>query len=308
LSISGTNFVQGFTTVFVGGIEATNVVVSTPTQLTATAPARATASAVDVVLTAPGGTVIDPTTFWYYGGSPLTLNFTPTGTNRSLTVPAGTFTATVNGSAGGWGGAGASIQGSFAVAAGDELTIVVGTTLSTYAGAGAAVREGDAQYLNGGGYSAIFKANAAVNEAGKPTANTPGSILIPSGGGGGGWEGTVFPTGNAGGWGPESTPASTGGSGGLSTGGITISNSGNGTAGGPNGGSFQGGVGISVGLGGGGGGGGYYGGGGGSENTIPTGTGTGAGGSSYVSPSVTFISSALQGDVGSIVLAFVASA
>ena len=258
-------------------------------------------------MTTPGGTSVDNANAVYTYIAPITETFAPTEANQTFTAPlAGTINATVNGSSGGWGGAGAKLKGSFAIAAGEQLTIVVGSLSNTYAGSGLATQQAGSPiiFLNGGGYSAIFKADAAGGTSGKLTVTLPSSILILSGGGGGGGQGHSYLAGNAGGWNPASNPASSGGNGGNTTGGTTTSNQGSGTPGQPYGSQFQGGAAATGAYGGGGGGGGYYGGGGGFTG-VSYDQATGAGGSSYVGASVTFESSELNvGTLGSITLTF----
>jgi photosystem II stability/assembly factor-like uncharacterized protein len=69
LSIAGTNFAAGQTTVTVGGSAATGVAVSSATLLTAVSPAHA-AGAADVVVTTPGGSATLPNGYSYTGAPP----------------------------------------------------------------------------------------------------------------------------------------------------------------------------------------------------------------------------------------------
>ena len=297
LTITGTNFVQGFTTVTVGGVTATNVNVTSPSQLTALAPASAAAGAVDVTVTTPGGSYVDPMSFSYYE---TTSTYNYTGANQEFVVPFDCkITAIVAGSVGTWGANGAVITGTFTATAGSKLAIVVGQYDSTYAGGT------NNQYgINGGGgggYSAVINGPSNVNSNGTPIANEPNCIYIMAGGGGGsiigyGW----YRSGTGGLWNANANPMSQGG-GGYSgsttvTGGYTTNYIGNGAGGvgTTNGAKFTGGNGS-------GGAGGYYGG-GGYDYTY----GGGGGGSSYVNQSVTAVTSAAtNGDAGTVTLTIV---
>jgi hypothetical protein len=78
ITITGTNFASG-ATVAVGGQPATNVVVASATQITATTPARA-AGAVAVAVTNPdGGGATLPNAFTYTAPAPTITGVSPTG-------------------------------------------------------------------------------------------------------------------------------------------------------------------------------------------------------------------------------------
>lgn len=129
VTITGTNFVSGSTTVSFGGVAGTNVTVSSPTSLTVDTPAHAT-GAVEVVVTTPGGSDADTNTYTYtgpfiqtispdngpaaggqaltitgtgfipgsttvtFGGNPAAVN-SATSTSLSVTTPAGSGTVGV---------------------------------------------------------------------------------------------------------------------------------------------------------------------------------------------------------------------
>ena len=69
VAITGTNFAAGQTTVTVGGLAATGVVVASGTALTAVTPAHA-AGASDVVVTTPGGSATLTNGYTYVGAPP----------------------------------------------------------------------------------------------------------------------------------------------------------------------------------------------------------------------------------------------
>ena len=75
VTITGTNFVTGSTSVTVGGIAATNVSVSSSTSLTMTTPAH-TAGTVDVIVTTTGGSVTG-TGAYTYVAAPTFISITP---------------------------------------------------------------------------------------------------------------------------------------------------------------------------------------------------------------------------------------
>lgn len=69
LTLTGTHFVLTYTTVTVGGVPATDVMVSSPTSLVATTPVHV-AGPVAVAVTTPAGTVTRANAFTYTGGGP----------------------------------------------------------------------------------------------------------------------------------------------------------------------------------------------------------------------------------------------
>jgi uncharacterized repeat protein (TIGR01451 family) len=129
VTVTGTNFVAGQTTVTFGGVAGANVAVSSPTSLTVETPAHATGG-VEVVVTTPGGSDADVNTYTFtgpfiqtispsdgpaaggqsvtitgtgfvpgstsvtFGGNPATVN-SVTATSISVTTPAGSGTVDV---------------------------------------------------------------------------------------------------------------------------------------------------------------------------------------------------------------------
>ena len=106
ITVTGSNFAPGATTVTVGGAAATSVVVTGSTQLTANAPAAANAGPVPVVVTvdrqasnndiqfsyfaAPTVSSVSPVSGSQYGGTSVTIN----GSNFAGT-PGSSFAGTV---------------------------------------------------------------------------------------------------------------------------------------------------------------------------------------------------------------------
>ena len=291
ITITGTAF-TGATLVTVGGVAATSVTVVSDTSITAITPeGLTTGTAVSVNVTTPGGVSIDKALYTYV----LVYDYAPSGVNQVFTAPMnGTVTATVAGSSGGWGRGGAVITGTFSVSSGDILTIVVGSYVGTYAGAGS-----NNQGLSGGGYSAVLTAAALANTNGQPTSSGHTGILIMSAGGGGSSAPGLHMGGVGGGWSATDNPRSVGGENGytLLPGGQTTDQAGNGFGGLDDGSKFQGANG---------GGGGYYGGGG---RINQVGQGGGSGGSSFVDASVlNIINGPANGNAGSISLVFMGNA
>ena len=229
--------------------------------------------------------------------------FTYTGANQSLILPTSINPATITvymwGAGGGgssgsrptnYGGAGAYLQGTLAVTAGETLNVIVGQggvaiTVSntsrpaTYGGGGGVPATNSIQNSSGGGRSAIQRSSADIVTAGAGggsgmtnAASNPAGYTLA--GGAAAWTGTA----SAGDYPPgSSTYAGQGGT--PSAGGASGATYGDGTATtiGVSGSLYTGG---SAGLYGGGGGGGYYGGGGGNGGDGGYGRG-GGGGSSY---------------------------
>lgn len=304
ITITGARFVVGATTVTVGGVAATSVIVVTPTTITAITPSRSTFGTVSVIVTTPEGSSTDSVNSRYtYTGQ----NYAYTGSNQTFTVPANvtTLSVTVAGSVGatqtsltGRGGAGCIIRGTLTVTAGDTLTIVCGGNVSldpvvntTYGGGGYGSST-NPYGSSGGGYSAILSAATAADATGKPTNSIPSGIFVMAGGGGGNAAAGSNQAG-AGGY-PNGTNGA-GGNANCGGGGITNPNGTGvgGTAGNPSGGELAGNpgqqfLGGTMGIyssispnyaGAGAGGGGYYGGGSGYYGFV------GGGGSSIVNTS-----------------------
>lgn len=230
--------------------------------------------------------------------------FTYTGANQSLILPTSINPATITvymwGAGGGgssgsrptnYGGAGAYLQGTLAVTAGETLNVIVGqggvaitvngaAAAATYGGGGGVPSGGNStQNSSGGGRSAIQRSSADIVTAGAGggsgmtnAASNPAGYTLA--GGAAAWTGTA----SAGDYPPgSSTYAGQGGT--PSAGGASGATYGDGTATtiGVSGSLYTGGT---AGLYGGGGGGGYYGGGGGNGGDGGYGRG-GGGGSSY---------------------------
>ncbi len=88
VTVSGTEFVQSFTTVRFGGVQATAVSVSSATTLTATTPVGAS-GVVDVSVETGGGRVVLPASFTYGAGYTLTVLRAGAGSGRVTGVPSG---------------------------------------------------------------------------------------------------------------------------------------------------------------------------------------------------------------------------
>ena len=96
VTITGINF-NSATGVTVGGVAATNVVVVSNTQITATVPANATAGVYDTLVTGPGGTsVVNAGDKFTYGSTTTTL---ASSANPSVVGQSVTYTATAASSA-----------------------------------------------------------------------------------------------------------------------------------------------------------------------------------------------------------------
>lgn len=105
ITITGTNFVTGNTTVTVGGTSATSVSVSSGTSLTCVVPALGSGGAKNLVITTPGGTATGTNAFTYIyptvssvsppqGKSGATVTVTGTGFVSGATVTIGGTSAT----------------------------------------------------------------------------------------------------------------------------------------------------------------------------------------------------------------------
>lgn len=78
VTLTGTNFVNGATTVTFGGVPATNINVINSTQLTANTPASATAGSVTVAVTTSGGTASSANAYTYNSSAPIINSISPT--------------------------------------------------------------------------------------------------------------------------------------------------------------------------------------------------------------------------------------
>jgi hypothetical protein len=266
ITITGTGL-TGATAVKFGGIEATSFSVVNSTTITAL-PNPGSSSG-NVSITTPGGTVNLPGFTWV---APSTNTFNYTGSTQTYTVPAGVTSVTITaiGAQGGnlnsvQGGYGANITGTFAVSAGNVLTIFAGEQ-GIFSNPGAGGGGGSGVLLNGvplivaGGGGGASWANGGNGDAGYNASTTTSGVNSSGAGGtgGGGGQAGDFP-GDCG-WGA--------GGGGYTGNGVNGAN-GESTGYGyseTNGGTGGGGAGCSGGSGGwgfGGGGSGSYGGGGG---------------------------------------------
>lgn len=218
------------------------------------------------------------------GGISSTVTFNYTGSNQTWTVPTGVTSATffLIGAGGGGnyafgGGGGGYATGSYAVTAGQVLTVIVGQGggaadavsrpgVSGYPGIYTPVTYGGGG--RGGSYSAGWNELYYSSGGGRSAIRLPSATtdLATAGGGGG----AAYSQCGYGGGGTTGNGA--GARGGTQSSGGTGASSGNGYPG-TNGVAYQGGDSKDEG---GGGGGGFYGGGGGGDNTA------GGGGSSYV--------------------------
>ena len=299
VTLTGTNFDAGATTVTAGGVgvTATNVIVGSPTSLTASFVLDlAAGGAFSVMVTTPGGTS-GAQTFTVRPPLPGSQSFAPTGGPVSFTVPAGVISILIE-AVGAKGGAGISggDPGSPGRAVA-RVSVLPGTLLTVRVGgqgqAGAAGSNAVGGF-NGGGPST----GDGGGGGGGATSVRDGDVpLVIAGGGGGGGVGSSGGGGRAGDGGNTvagdgatviagGKPGAggrqvVGGAGGDGGGSATATSGTAGSAGsGGTGGSDQPGV-----RGGGGGGGGYFGGGGGGGGT--PGTGGGGGGSSFTAPGAT---------------------
>ncbi len=307
VTLTGTNFIAGATTVAVsgGGVTVTNIAVGSSTSLTASfvLDLAAVAGARTVAVTTPDGTS---------GTQPFTINlpapgtatFPYTGGEQLFTVPAGVVAITIDakGAAGGKGSGaeeialarsmGGRTTATVSVVPGTLLTVRVGgsgpdgqspSTAGGFNGGGASagngggggggssVRDGEVPLViaggGGGGGGSSDSLGGVGGAGGGLTAAAGGSVLLGGGGGGGGTQAA----GGAGGARASQNPGATNGTAGVA-----------GTGG--TGGVVQ--VGNAVRCGGGGGGG-YFGGGGGGGGGAGIGDldgGGGGGGSSFAAP------------------------
>ncbi len=290
VTLTGTNFIAGATTVAVagGGVTVTNVVVGSSTSLSATFVLDLAADGPrSVTVTTAGGTS---------GPQPFTIRlpssgirvFAPTDGPQTFTVPAGVVSVLIE-TVGARGGGSNGANAGRAVA---RVSVVPGTLLTVRVG-GAGQADGAGGFNGGGGSTGTGGSGGggatSVHDGATPLviAGGGGGGGVPSTGGGGrgglgggltaGDASTVIAGGRPGRGGGQLT----GGAGGAAGGSATATDGTAGTAGmGGTGGSDQPGV-----LGGGGGGGGYFGGGGGGGGT--PGTGGGGGGSSFTAPGAT---------------------
>ncbi len=306
VTLTGTNFVAGATTVAVGGggVTVANVVVGSSTSLTASfvLDLAAADGPRPVTVTTAGGTS-GPQTFTIAQHGVETFVFT--GVPRPFTVPAGVVSIRIEAigakggdalpispGVGGVGGRGGKVEATVSVTPGSTLTVRVGGP-----GQAGAAGSNAAGGFNGGGGSTGDRGGGGGGASSVHDGTTLLNPLVIAGGGGGsgykasggggnggdgggttGRDGEINPVGGR--WGGGGAQFS-GGAGGAGGGSATATNGTAGTANlGGTGGSNQPGL-----LGGGGGGGGRFGGGGGGGGT--PGSGGGGGGSSFTAPGAT---------------------
>ena len=308
VTLTGSHFVVGDTTVTVGGsgVTATNVIVGSSTSVTASfvLDLAAAAGPRTVTVTTADGTS-GPQTFTVNLPLPGTTTFNYTGGSEAFVVPAGVVSITIVatgaqggigfGALGAVGGLGGRTTATVSVTPGASLTVRVGgvgpngaadsATAGGFNGGGGSDGDGG----GGGGASSVRDGATplvVVGGGGGGGAESGGTTRIGGSGGAGGGlaanPGQSPPQGGGGGGGGTQSVGGTGGTRGSVTGA-------NGTAGA----SVQGGVGGAhqpgV-IGGGGGGGGYFGGGGGGGgNPSDAGGGGGGGGSSFTAPGATAV-------------------
>jgi len=299
VTLTGTNFVIGGTTVAVSGgadMFVDDVVVTSTTQLTANffVHGAAATGARNVTVTTGGGTS---------GAQTFTVNpglavFDVPG-DHGFVVPFGVTSITIQ-AAGAQGGAGfnnggagangGSVTATVAVTEFEPLVIFVGSQ----GGAGGNGSAGSAGFNGGaagGSELAGGGGGGGASDVRQGGAALENQIVVAGGGGGGGGD---LPGGGGGAGG-----ATTGGAGGAGSGGAGGAGGGGGTGAAGGAGGADDGVTGSPGNGGaggngfdsgGGGGGGYYGGGGGGATDSGDGGGGGGGGSSFTGPGATSVS------------------
>lgn len=301
VTLTGTNFVNGGTTISVSGagVSVGTVTFVSATQVTAPfgIDPGASLGPRNVTVTTAGGTSGAQTfTVAAAGGSQI---FDFTGSSVNFTVPVGVTAVTIDAfgaqggqganaaSGNGVGGPGGRVVATLPVTAGEVLTVFVGgqggnastgvAGTAGFNGGAAGGAQGDA---GGGGGGA-----SDVRQGGTALANR---IVVAGGGGGGGGSGNGG-LGGRGGTLTGETGAPSGAGPGTAVGGAGGAQSAGGAGGagennpGSAGSLGLGGTGGNGGMSGGGGGGGYYGGGGGGGGTNPptSGAGGGGGGSSF---------------------------
>lgn len=190
VTLTGAGFATG-ASVTVDGVAATGVNVLADSQLSFVTPPSPTLGVKDVVVRAANGQVARAT----FAYAPLA--FTYTGALQSFTVPAGVTAITVEawGAAGGGGhgagvrgGAGGYVTGTFAVDAGQVLTVLVGQGGARWFGldagadgGGGSPADGGSGAGAGGGLSGVFlpSPDGGVSQA--------AALVVAGGGGGGGF-------------------------------------------------------------------------------------------------------------------------
>lgn len=323
VTLTGTNFVIGATTVAVAGgdVTASNVVVGSSTSLTAdfVLALSSLGGARTVTVTTAGGTS-GPQIFTITLPVSGSTTFSFTGSPVTFTVPAGVGSVTIV-AKGGAGGDGTGALGGVGGQGGQTTA-----TVSVTPGASLDVRVGDRGKFLGTGFNGGGDGGGVVGGGGGGGASSVlngAALLVVAGGGGGGGQpaiAAVVAGGNGGAGGGTGgmgggSPSLGGGSGGGGTqsaggaGGSVSPGDPTGIAGTAGGGppiagvAGQGGTGgvssVSGLIGGGGGGGGYFGGGGGGGGNIGVaGGGGGGGGSSFAAPGATNVVHVQGGNTG----------
>jgi hypothetical protein len=306
VTLTGTNFVVGATTVIVagGGVTVNNVVVGSSTSLTANFMLDLAADGPRTVTVTTAGGTSGPQTFTITLPASGSTTFNYTGSPETFTVPAGVVSVTILATGaqgglgfeanGGVGGLGGRTTATVPVTPGASLTVRVGGVGPN----GGPVGDTDGGFNGGGGSLADGGGGGGASSV----RNGATPLVIVGGGGGGGASGGIgiLPGGNGGaGGGLNANPGQLlgseggfpGGGGGQIIGGLGGFASTSPGAPGTDGTADQGGVGgDQLGeFGGGGGGGGYRGGGGGGSGgaSAEGGGGGGGGGSSFTAPGAT---------------------
>jgi len=183
VTITGSNFVTGATTVTIDGTAATSVSVSSSTTLTAVTPASSpsgSAGLANVVITTIGGSATGTNAYDYY----IIQTFTSSGTS---TVPSGATTVQYlvvaggggGGGLGGGGGAGGVLTSTL-TGLSSSYTVIVGT-----GGAGGTTAQGS----NGG--NSVFASITATGGGGGGTSSTTAATTNGVTGGSGGGSSTL---------------------------------------------------------------------------------------------------------------------
>ncbi len=309
VTLTGTNFVVGTTTVTVagGGATVNNVVVGSSTSLSADFVLDLNASGPRTVTVTTAGGTSGPQSFTISLPPPGSTTFVFSGSPRTFIVPAGVVSVTIvatggeggigfgsSGNAGGAPGLGGRTTATVSVTPAASLTVLVGgvgrdglpdfTTAGGFNGGGGSAGDGG----GGGGASSVYSGATplvVVGGAGGGGAESGG--VPPAGGNGAAGGGLLADPGqglpSGGGGGGGGTQAAGGAGGAKSSLSGTDGTAGVAGQGGTGGAHQQPGV-----IGGGGGGGGYFGGGGGGGgNPSGPGGGGGGGGSSFAAPGAT---------------------
>ena len=315
VTLTGTNFVVGATTVGVagGGVTVANVIVGQHYIADGELCARPDRGRSRTVTVTTAGGTSGVQTFTVSLPAPGSMAFAYTGGPQTFTVPAGVISITIlatgasgGGGTGAAGGLGGRTTATVSVAPGTALSVLVGGQgLGTSGGFnGGGIGAGFAGW--GGGASSVLNGATPLVVVGGGGGGGATSLAVIGGGGTGGAGGGLVaipggtqPSGGGGGGAGTQTAGGVGGTRGNSTGTDGVA----GVAGaGGNGGANQTGD-----IGGGGGGGGYFGGGGaGGGNPGTAGGGGGGGGSSFAAPGATAVAhdQGVQGGNGRVTISW----